>query len=120
MRGIALAALAAMFLLSSCGASTLTARGTAPLQLNDGTCTAPILLPGSSTLVIHVQVLGKALEDSVTVAPGQPFAFAWTVAAGSYQVRAWASLAAAPAYAGCDTTVTYTVRAAPWRPGLTP
>lgn len=114
MRRISLAALALFVLVSSC-AATLRVSGTAPTQVNDGACSSPVLLPGSGSIVVHAQVVGRALEDSITTVVGAPFAFAWTVPAGVYQVRSWASPVGIPALAGCDTTITANAAAPPWR-----
>ena len=110
---IALVALAAL-ILTSCGA-TLAVRGTAPTQLNDGTCTAPILSLAATLQMVHAQVLGRGLEDSVLVMPGAAFAFSWAVPAGDYPVRVWATIAARPDLVGGDTTATIEALARPDR-----
>lgn len=119
MKRLALGLLVLLVLMTSC-AATLRVSGTTPQQVNDGSCAAPVLLPASAgaAWMVHAQVLGRGLEDSVAVAPGDGFAFSWTLPAGSYQVRAWVSLARAPQYAGCDTTATFDALAAPWKPLL--
>jgi hypothetical protein len=113
----AIAVLVVVALLAGCRggseAGTLRVTGSAPTQLNDGPCGAPVLLPASGQLVVHVQVIGRALEDSITTVPGGPFSFTWAIPAGTYTVRAWASIFGLPALPGCDTTVTKTVQAPP-------
>jgi hypothetical protein len=115
-RLVTLLALAAMA-VASCSA-TLVVRGTAPAQLNDGTCAAPALSSATSPQMVHAQVLGRGLEDSLTVSPGLPFSFSWTLPAGTYSVRVWASIASRPALAGCDTTASIEAPAAPHKPRL--
>ncbi len=103
--------------LGSC-AATLAVKGTAPTQLNDGPCTAPVLLPATSTQKVHAQVLGTAKEDSVTANPGTPFSFSWQVPAGTYSVRVWSTIAASPWLVGCDTTASFQAGAPPHKPSL--
>lgn len=110
---VALAAALAAGCQAGAQAGTLRAAGFAPTQLNDGPCGAPVLLPATGSLVIHVQVVGRALEDSVTTVPGGPFALTWTVPAGTYTLRAWATILGSPGLIGCDTTATKTVAAPP-------
>jgi hypothetical protein len=104
----------AMLALSSCGA-TLRINGTAPTQLNDGTCAARILSAASSLQMIHARVVTRSLEDSLAVMPGATWAFQWQTPAGSYPIMVWASLAAKPQEVSCDTTVT---RDAPAKPDV--
>jgi hypothetical protein len=112
-----LAVLVVVGILAGCRsgseAGTIRVTGFAPSQLNDGACGAPVLLPASGQLVVHVQVVGRGLEDSLTTVPGGPFSFTWAIPAGTYTVRAWASIFGAPAMVGCDTTVTKTIAAPP-------
>jgi hypothetical protein len=64
--------------------------------------------------MIHAQVVGRSLEDSVAVLPGAPFAFSFQLPAGTYAIRVWASISTRPDLAGCDTTATIE---APAKPG---
>jgi hypothetical protein len=100
---LAVVALAAL-LLTSCGA-TLTVRGTAPTQLNDGSCATPVLSPASSMMMVHARA-GTSREDSVAVLPGNLFTFTWQVPAGGYPIRCWVSLVAVPYLVGCDFCTT--------------
>lgn len=100
---------------SSCAhGATLTITGSAPAHDNAGTCALPNLTQSTGGLVtVFVQVTGPtAFADSLVVAAGSPFTFTRTVPAGTYTVRAWASDAGG---AGCDTTVTRTVKNPPGR-----
>jgi hypothetical protein len=106
--------LLALSALGSCSA-TLKIGGTSPSQLNDGTCTAPILTTASSLQVLHVSVAGTAINDSVSVLPNVPFSFSWQVPAGSYPVRCWVSISGRPDLVGCDTTATIQAPAKPGR-----
>lgn len=103
-----------LVLLSSC-AATLSVRGTSPTHDNAGTCTTPTLAarPPGAVVTVHVSASGPVtFEDSLTVAGGATFTFTRAVPAGVYAVRAWASDAGG---AGCDTSVTLTVKDPPWR-----
>lgn len=113
MKRLAAALVLSIAALGSCSA-TLAVKGTSPSQLNDGTCTAPILTPATSLQVVHAQVVGQAREDSVSVMPNVPFTFSWQIPAGSYPVRVWVTISGRPDLVGCDTTATIQ---APSKPG---
>jgi hypothetical protein len=121
MKRLAMWASLALLFVSSCG-STMVVRGTAPSAFNDAaTCgVTPIQIPmgpGTPVVRIHAQTTGR--EDSVAVAPGAPFAFTWSLPAGTYAVRVWASIPGFPDE-GCDTTVVRTLIAKPDRPRVSP
>ncbi len=115
------AAALVLVLEASCAhTATLTVRGTAPTQDNAGTCSAPSLsaMGANPALKVFASWTGPVSGlDSLTVAPGQSFSFSRTVPPGTYAVRAWAADAGG---AGCDTSLTVTVKNAPWRPQLAP
>ena len=105
---------------SSCAHSaTLTLRGTAPAQDNGGTCTAPQLVANVSASVRIVFAWSGPASgtDSLSVTPGTAFTFTRTVPPGAYTIRAWAADAGG---AGCDTTLSVTVKNPPWRVQLLP
>ena len=109
------AVLLLMLLLSSC-AATLRVRATAPLEVNDGTCEAPVLYPAAAgaPLVLHLRWSGPASgEDSLTTQAGLTWDFSrGNLPPGAYTVTAWASNLGG---AGCDTTITKEVVV---RPGV--
>lgn len=112
---LGLGLLAAAGCQSCAHGATLTISGTAPAHDNAGTCALPSLTPSpaGSLVTVFVQVTGPAVwSDSLVVAAGSPFTFTRTVPAGTYTVRAWASDAGG---AGCDTTITRTVKNPPGR-----
>lgn len=94
----------------------------APTQGNDTEpldCNNPNLVDQSLELVIHAQVPGLALEDSVRVMPGQPALFDFGQApAGNYAVRVWASLFVRPDLVGCDMVAVLPFPARPGKPTL--
>lgn len=100
-------------LVTSC-AATLRVNGTAPAQDNDGTCSAPSLIPRSGDLVVHFLWTGpSAGHDSITVASGSAFQYLRPgLPEGVYTVRVWASDPGGP---GCDTTVTRAISSPPWK-----
>ena len=114
MRRVLLLVVLVSAAISSCGA-TLRLRATAPTADNDGSCGAPALFaaPAGAPRVVHFQWSGPAAgEDSVSTTAGTLVSIVRTVPPGTYTVRGWASDAGG---AGCDTTLTVTVKAAPWR-----
>jgi hypothetical protein len=110
--------IAAMVLLTSCGA-TMRVRGTAPSMDNDGTCAVPLLYPMPAVnpaLKIHFAWTGPVSgEDSLAVTPGAPFTFQRSSAPGTYSVRVWATDAGG---VGCDTTITTVVKGKPDKPRM--
>jgi len=118
MRRLKLSAILATLLLTSCGA-TLRLSGTAPLEDNDGSCGARVLVPNASSSVwIHAVWTGpEAGGDSTFVAKGSQFSFTRQVPSGTYTIRLWASDAGG---VGCDTLVTRTYESAPDRPQVAP
>jgi hypothetical protein len=114
MRRIAVVAVAAALLLTSCGAtwySLPSVRMVAPLYDNAATsCAVAQILAGplpSASRVVHLRVTqgAWAWQDSMATVAGQQVTFPaiWPPAGGLCTLRAWASDAGG---AGCDTTWT--------------
>lgn len=104
-------------LASPAAAATLTVRGTAPVNDNLGTCSAPQLGTRSGATVMHFEWSGAVNgEDSVSTAAGVQVTFSRNgIPAGTYNIRGWASDGGG---AGCDTTIVRRFGGPPWKPTL--
>ena len=99
---------------TSCSA-TLRLSATAPTMDNEGTCAAPELYsaPNGLRRAVHFSWTGPVSgEDSVITTPGGLATISRPVPPGVYFVHGWASGAGG---VGCDTALTVTVAAPPWR-----
>jgi hypothetical protein len=114
MRRVAAMLLLLALAVAGCGAA-LRVAGTTPTMLNDGTCARPI--GGYATSPMWVMALTPMRLDSLWRNPGDPFAFAWTVPAGTYVVTVWAKNAAGPS---CSTSIALTATSRPAAPTITP
>lgn len=112
-RPLALAALA-LLAVTSC-AATLRVSGTAPVTLNDGSCVRPVESPATSPMWVIATAGG--LTDSLWRNPGEPFAFAFSLPAGSYTFTAFARNVAG---VSCSTSVQAEAVARPGKVGLEP
>ena len=117
MRRLLLAALVLAGALGSCS-STLRLTATAPAFDNDGLCSSPVLLAVGplAPRMMHFRWNGPVVgEDSLAATAGNAVVFTRTVPPGLYTIVAWASDSGG---AGCDTTITRRLKAAPWRVGI--
>jgi hypothetical protein len=82
--------LALIVLAGTSCAATLRVSGTTPVSLSEGSCQYAVESPATSPMWVIARVEGTAFADSLWLAPGTPFTFAWQVPAGIYTVTAYA------------------------------
>lgn len=115
--------LALIVFASQAQAAQLAVKFTSPAEGDTtGLCFNPVLRPLASGQYVHVRIVRLAREDSLLVPfPGTIATVTFVgVPADTYAVRAWASIAAAPQFVGCDTVATLFTGFRPWKPKLTP
>jgi hypothetical protein len=109
-------AIVACVAIASCASSAqLMVSGSAPLFDNSGTCAAPLLAaqPASNpALRIVLSWAGPVAGiDSTYAQPGAAFVFVKQLPSGTYTLTCHATDAGG---AGCDTTITKTIKAPPF------
>ena len=112
-RALALVAVLAVA-LASC-AATLSVRGTAPDSVSEGSCQYARTYPARDSVWVYASAAGRT--DSLRLAPGQAFGFAWITPSGIYTVTAWARNTWG---ASCSSSVVVTAGSRPSPVRITP